>query len=46
MGIDDELLGAVSLSGLRHRFNEKTIECYRDAVFDAARKIRSEIGDM
>ena len=46
IGIDGELLGAVSLSGLCHRFNEETIESYRDAVFDAARKIRSEIGDV
>ena len=46
IGIDDELLGAVSLSGLCHRFNEETVESYRDAVFDAARKIRSDIGDM
>ena len=46
IGIDDELLGAVSLSGLCHRFNEETVESYRDAVFDAARKIRSEIGDV
>ena len=44
--LNDELLGAVSLSGLCHRFNEETVESYRDAVFDAAQKIRSDIGDI
>ncbi len=46
LGLEDELLGAVSLSGLRVRFNETTVDAYRAAVFDAARQIRAEIGDM
>ena len=45
LGLEDELLGAVSLSGLRVRFNETTVDGYRAAVFDAARQIRAEIGD-
>ena len=46
LGLEDELLGAVSLSGLRVRFNETTVDAYRAAVFDAARQIRAEIGDV
>ncbi|MAC00832.1 MAG: hypothetical protein CMG97_04190 [Marinovum sp.] len=46
LGLEDELLGAVSLSGLRVRFNETTVDAYRAAVFDAARQIRVEIGDV
>ncbi len=45
LGIEDELLGAVSLSGLRVRFSESAIETYRDAVLDAARQIRVAFGE-
>ncbi|MFA3916314.1 IclR family transcriptional regulator [Ruegeria hyattellae] len=45
LGIEDELLGAVSLSGLRVRFSETVIETYRDAVLDAARQIRVAFGE-
>jgi len=44
LGLEGELLGAVSLSGLRVRFSEIAIEGYRDAVLDAVRRIRIEFG--
>ena len=40
LGLEDELLGAVSLSGLRVRFDNAAVEGYRAAVLEAARKIR------
>lgn len=45
LGIKDELLGAVSLSGLRVRFTDAVVDTYRDAVLDAARKIRVAVGE-
>lgn len=45
LGLEGELLGAVSLSGLRVRFNEAAVEGYRVAVLDAARQIRVEFGE-
>lgn len=45
LGVEDELLGAVSLSGLRVRFSESVIDTYRDAVLDAARQIRVAFGE-
>ena len=45
LGVEDELLGAVSLSGLRVRFSEPVIDTYRDAVLDAARQIRVAFGE-
>ena len=45
LGLEGELLGAVSLSGLRVRFSETTVEGYRAAVLDAAHQIRVEIGE-
>ncbi|WP_171105328.1 MULTISPECIES: IclR family transcriptional regulator [unclassified Ruegeria] len=46
LGLEGELLGAVSLSGLRVRFSETVVEGYRAAVLDAARQIRAEIGQI
>ena len=46
LGLEGELLGAVSLSGLRVRFSETVVEGYRDVVLDAARQIRAEIGEI
>ncbi|MFT6074860.1 MAG: DNA-binding IclR family transcriptional regulator [Yoonia sp.] len=46
LGLEGGLLGAVSLSGLRVRFSESAVEGYRDAVLDAARQIRVEIGEI
>ncbi|WP_170349203.1 IclR family transcriptional regulator [Ruegeria atlantica] len=45
LGSEGELLGAVSLSGLRVRFDEAAVEGYRTMVLDAARQIRTEIGE-
>ena len=45
LGFEDELLGAISLSGLRVRFNDTAVEKYRAAVLDAARQIRVEFGE-
>ena len=45
LGLEGELLGAVSLSGLRVRFSEAVVEGYRAAVLDAARQIRVEFGE-
>ena len=45
LGLEGELLGAVSLSGLRVRFSETVVEGYRDTVLDAARQIRFEFGE-
>lgn len=45
LGLDGELMGAVSLSGLRVRFTESVVEGYRDAVLDAAQQIRAEFGE-
>ncbi len=45
LGFEDELLGAISLSGLRVRFNDTAVEKYRAAVLDAARRIRVEFGE-
>ena len=45
MAGEGELLGAVSLSGLRVRFDETAVEDYRSAVFDAAQQIREGIGE-
>ena len=42
---EDELIGAVSLSGLRSRFDEESVEKHRVAVFDAVRKIQTKLGD-
>ena len=46
LGLEGELLGAVSLSGLRVRFSETVVEGYRDAVLDAAQQILVEIGEI
>ena len=46
LGLEGELLGAVSLSGLRVRFSETVVEGYRTVVLDAARQIRAEIGKI
>jgi len=46
LGLEGELLGAVSLSGLRVRFSETVIEGYHDALLDAVRQIRTEIGGI
>ena len=46
LGLEGELLGAVSLSGLRVRFTDKTVEGYRTAVFNAVDQIRAGLGDM
>ncbi len=46
LGLEGELLGAVSLSGLRVRFTEDTVETYRAAVFEAVRHIRTGLGDI
>ena len=43
LGLEGELLGAVSLSGLRVRFSETAVEGYRTAVLDAARQIRPRL---
>lgn len=40
LGIEDELLGAISLSGLQVRFSDDVVDTYRDGVLDAARQIR------
>lgn len=45
LGLEGELLGAVSLSGLRVRFTDAVVEDYRTAVLDAARQIRVEFGE-
>lgn len=45
LGLEGELLGAVSLSGLRVRFSEEIIDTYRDAILDAARQIRVAFGE-
>ncbi|WP_171101194.1 MULTISPECIES: IclR family transcriptional regulator [unclassified Ruegeria] len=45
LGLEDELVGAVSLSGLRVRFGEDAVEGYRAAVLEAARQIRVEFGE-
>ncbi len=45
LGPEGELLGAVSLSGLRVRFSDEVVDTYRDAVLDAARQIRIAIGE-
>jgi DNA-binding IclR family transcriptional regulator len=45
LGLEGELLGAVSLSGLRARFSKTAVEGYRAAVLDAARQIRVEFGE-
>ena len=45
LGLEDELLGAVSLSGLRVRFSQSAVENYRIAVLDAARQIRVGFGE-
>ena len=45
LGLEGEILGAVTLSGLRVRFSETSVEGYRAAVFDAARQIRVEFGE-
>ena len=45
LGLDGELMGAVSLSGLRVRFTESAVEGYRDAVLEAAQQIRAEFGE-
>jgi DNA-binding IclR family transcriptional regulator len=45
LGVEDELLGAVSLSGLRVRFSESVIDSYREAVLDASRQIRVAFGE-
>jgi DNA-binding IclR family transcriptional regulator len=45
LGLEGELVGAVSLSGLRVRFTETVVEGYRTAVLDAARQIRVEFGE-
>ena len=46
LGLEGELLGAVSLSGLRVRFSESVVDDYRAAVLDAAHQIRAEIGEI
>ena len=46
LGLEGELLGAVSLSGLRVRFSKTVVEDYRAAVLDAARQIRVEFGEI
>ena len=45
LGLEGEILGAVTLSGLRVRFSETVVEGYRAAVLDAARQIRVEFGE-
>ena len=45
LGLEGELLGAVSLSGLRVRFSETVVEGYRTAVLDAVRQIRVKFGE-
>ena len=46
LGPEGELLGAVSLSGLRVRFDDTMVDSYRTAVFDAARQIQTELGNV